>query len=300
MEKSKPKVVSMVEIQKNSHKLTFATNHRRNEVKLAILSDLHWDNPDCDQKLLKKDLDYCLENDIHIMLNGDTFCLMQGKYDPRSSKSKVRPEHQKDDYLDAVIRTAVEFFKPYAELITVVGVGNHESGILRRHETDVLKRFVDMLNAVAKPKHLVYLGGYKGALTISNQRSGRNGDNYRILYFHGSGGGGVVTRGEINLTRMMAEFEGFDCYTMGHIHEKKSTVVSKLVISPMGSLNQKEILMTITGTYKDEYKLGKSGWHVERGAPPKPLGGMIVTIQFVQDAKTSRTVIHSFASAFPI
>ncbi len=609
----------MVEIQKNSHKLTIAASGRKSEVKLAILSDLHWDNPDCDQKLLKKDLDYCLENDIHIMLNGDTFCLMQGKYDPRSSKSKVRPEHQRDDYLDAVINTAVEFFKPYAELITVVGVGNHEcyspdtevltslgwiniqdvtkdhfvaqfdrnnidfaqpigfvkkeveglvtiegawskqvvsnkhgvvlnnmlkvnaedvqhiyehelpngrsverisdsrvsldylellaavvcdgtfyderkkgkgvkarvqikvskqrkidyftellnrngvkysfkkatmsginklqpyifviygdearmiidildgekkfpkwflglsrtelsfvlhairntdgyttadgnleisstcksdldliqllvtihgmsssikefknrsgfangkpqwvlkirnsisekprpcvvtrseytgpvfcltmpkgnfvsridgkvafsgnSGIKRRHETDVLKRFVDMLNAVAKPKNLVYLGGYKGALTIANKRSGRNGDNYRILYFHGSGGGGVVTRGEINLTRMMAEFEGFDCYTMGHIHEKKSTVISKLVISPMGSLNQKEVLMTITGTYKDEYKLGKSGWHVERGAPPKPLGGMIITIQFVQDSKLGRTIMHSFASAFPI
>jgi hypothetical protein len=34
----------------------------------------------------------------------------------------------------------------------------------------------------------------------------------------------------------------------------------------------------LTGTYKEEYGEGFSGWHVERGAPPKPLGGRILEI----------------------
>jgi hypothetical protein len=35
----------------------------------------------------------------------------------------------------------------------------------------------------------------------------------------------------------------------------------------------------ITGTYKEEYNDGASGWHVERGAPVKPLGGRILKLK---------------------
>ena len=35
----------------------------------------------------------------------------------------------------------------------------------------------------------------------------------------------------------------------------------------------------LTGTYKEEYGEGAYGWHVERGAPPKPLGGRILKIE---------------------
>ena len=31
--------------------------------------------------------------------------------------------------------------------------------------------------------------------------------------------------------------------------------------------------MVRTATYKEEYNNGLGGWHVERGATPKPLGG---------------------------
>ena len=33
-----------------------------------------------------------------------------------------------------------------------------------------------------------------------------------------------------------------------------------------------------TGTYKEEYGDGSKGWHVERGAPPKPVGGRILEL----------------------
>ena len=94
----------MVErISKNVARINLVGKH----IQLALLSDLHWDNPKCDRNLLKKHLDYCLENDIKVMLNGDTFCLMQGKFDPRRSKKDIRPEHNKVNYLDAVIVDAL-------------------------------------------------------------------------------------------------------------------------------------------------------------------------------------------------
>jgi hypothetical protein len=71
---------------------------------------------------------------------------MQGKFDPRRSKKDIRPEHNKANYLDAVIEDAVEWFAPYADILTVVGYANHETGIIRNVETDPLQSFVDLLN----------------------------------------------------------------------------------------------------------------------------------------------------------
>lgn len=43
------------------------------DVKIAMMSDLHWDNPKCDWDLLKRDLDYCVSENIPVVFNGDFF-----------------------------------------------------------------------------------------------------------------------------------------------------------------------------------------------------------------------------------
>ena len=135
------------------------------EFRMAMLSDLHWDNPKCDWDLLKKDLDYCVSKNIPIMVNGDFFCLMQGKGDRRGNKSDIRPEHNNAKYLDSVVETAVEWFTPYAHLLTVIGYGNHCTAIIKWQETDVLQRFVDLLNY--KCNSNVYTGGYGGWFIVN-------------------------------------------------------------------------------------------------------------------------------------
>ena len=98
-----------------------------------LSSDRHWDNPHSDRKLQKKHLEQAKERNAKILDFGDLFCVMQGKYDRRASKSNVRPEHQKDNYLDAVVNTAVDWFSPYADLFAMISEGNHESAIRRNH-----------------------------------------------------------------------------------------------------------------------------------------------------------------------
>ena len=83
-------------LSKNVHKLYLKNEY--NEV--AVLSDLHWDNPKCDRVLLKKHLDYCLANNIYVVITGDLFCLMQGRGDNRRNKSDILPEHNNYKYLD--------------------------------------------------------------------------------------------------------------------------------------------------------------------------------------------------------
>lgn len=264
-------------ISRNAHLIDL----ERHETKLALLSDIHWDNPKCDREKLKDHLNYCKSNDIPIFINGDFFCLMQGKYDPRRNKKDILPEHNKANYIDAVIEDAVEWWSPYANLMTVIGYGNHETAIIKNLETDPLQRFVDLLNYTNKTS--VYVGGYGGWIVLRADIANNTFMSKNIKYFHGSGGGGVVTKGAINLTRALELYENMDIFVMGHIHENSSrNDVRDCLQYNTGKRSHeivhKQIHLAITGAYKEEYQDGAFGWHVERGAPIKPVGGRILTL----------------------
>jgi len=273
--------MKLEKLGKNVHKIYFDTN----KAKIAILSDLHWDNPKCDRQLLKKHLDYCLEHNIPVHINGDMFCLMQGRGDRRSSKSDILPEHNNSHYLDSIVKTAVEWFTPYKDILTVIGYGNHETGIIKWQETDILQRFVDLFNMTNDTK--IYTGGYGGWMIYQLQAKGSTRTSFKHKYFHGSGGGGVVTKGAINLTRATEMYEGFDIFSMGHIHENSCRNDSIEILSTQNGcydVKLKEIHLALTGTYKEEYEDGSKGWHVERGAPPKTVGGRILDLSFKDHA----------------
>ena len=270
--------MKLIKHASNIHELKLGGTH----AKIAMFSDLHWDNPKCDWTILKKDLDYCLKESIPIMINGDMFCLMQGRGDNRKNKSDIRPEHNNAKYLDSIVETAVEWFTPYAHLLTVIGYGNHETAIIKFQETDILARFVKLLNL--KNHTNVQVGGYGGWLIINQLvRKPSSTQTMKIRYFHGSGGGGIVTKGALNLTRALEMYEDFDVFTMGHIHENASrNDVRDRIVQGRETYRQeqRQLHMCLTGTYKEEYGDGSKGWHVERGAPIKPVGGRILTIDY--------------------
>jgi Icc-related predicted phosphoesterase len=271
----------VTKINANSHKLELDVSQNQ----VAILSDLHWDNPKTDLGLLKSHLDYCLEKNIPVIVNGDFFCLMQGKGDRRSNKSDIRPEHNNAKYLDSIVETAVEWFSPYANILAVLGYGNHETAIIKYQETDILQRFVDLMNHVNGSN--IQTGGYGGWINIVKSLYEKNLVSFNMKYFHGSGGGGIVTKGGINLTRALEMYENMDIFCLGHIHENwcRNDVRDSFVYNPgkhIYEIVHRQIHHMITGTYKEEYGDGSKGWHIERGAPPKPLGGRILNIDIVR------------------
>ena len=145
---------------------------------------------------------------------------MQGRGDNRRNKSDVRPEHNNGRYLDSIVETAVEWWTPYAEILTVIGYGNHETSVIKFQETDLLQRFVDLLNLKCGSK--VHTGGYGGWILINQKFYSNVCMTTKLKYFHGSGGGGVVTKGAINQTRALEMYEDFDVFAMGHIHENSA------------------------------------------------------------------------------
>ena len=260
------------------------------ETKVLLISDLHWDNPKCDRDLLKKHLDEALKGNHDILINGDLFCLMQGAYDPRKSKSDIRPEHNSANYFDAIINTAVDWFTPYAHLIKLVAYGNHETTILKRQETDIIERFVTLLNY--KTGSDIQVGGYGGWVRIQFN-DGSTTQSFKIKYLHGFGGGGAVTRGTIQHNRMSVNVEGADAIWMGHVHEDYEMTYTVEQLTQHDTVILRDILMIRTSAYKEEYGDGSKGWHIERGASPKPIGGRWLILKPFRDKSTTRK-IHAY------
>jgi hypothetical protein len=257
-----------------------ATKHTRNihEVtcqsgqEFLLVSDLHWDNPHCDRGLLKNHLDEAVKRNAAIILNGDTYCCMGGKYDRRADKSLIRPEHNTDRYFDAIVDTSVEWFAPYAKNILLIGYGNHETAIIKHGETDLLQRFASTLNYATGSA--VQVGGYGGTIDIRVLHDTIRGVNFVVHYFHGHSGGGAVSRGVIHDQRLLAGTEGYDLTWQGHVHELyyHQNMIHRYDRSTK-TLIQKPIHQLRTATYKEEWDGGYMGFHTERGRGPKPLGG---------------------------
>jgi len=238
-----------------------------------LSSDRHWDNPHSDWKLQKKHLDQARERNAKILDFGDLFCVMQGKFDRRASKSNVRPEHQVDNYLDAVVNTAVDWFSPYADMFALISEGNHESAIRRHHETDLIERFVSALNY--KNDTHVSRGLYTGwvRFRFSRKKSGSKGSSrmLHLNYTHGYGGGGPVTKGTIQANRKAVYLPDADFCVSGHIHEQWLLTQPRERLKQNGELYIDEQVHVCLPTYKEEYLMGQD-FHRERGRPPKPLG----------------------------
>ena len=251
--------------------------------EFLLISDLHWDNPHCDRGLLKNHLDEALRRNAAIILNGDTYCCMGGKYDRRADKSLIRPEHNTDRYFDAIVDTSVEWFAPYAKNILLIGYGNHETAIIKHGETDLLQRFASTLNYATGSA--VEVGGYGGTIDIRVQHDNLRRVNFVVHYYHGAGGGGPVTKGVIQDQRLLASTEGYDLTWMGHVHELyyHQNMIHRYDRSTK-TLLQKPIHQLRTATYKEEWDGGYMGFHTERGRGPKPLGGYWMKLETSRNA----------------
>lgn len=236
-----------------------------------ISSDRHWDNPHSDQALQREHLTEAARRGAGVIDCGDLFCVMQGKFDKRANKSAIRPEHNVDCYLDAVVDTAIEWFAPWAGRFIMVGEGNHESAIRKRHETDLIQKFVTGLN---RHGGNTFYGGYTGWIRfVFRPDDGHKGQHTVTLHYdHGYGGGGPVTRGTIQTNRRAVYLPDADIVISGHIHEAWEMSVPRVRLSDRGVPGIGNQLHICMPTYKDEYGDGFGGWHIETGKPPKIIG----------------------------
>jgi predicted phosphodiesterase len=265
------------------------------EQKFLLISDVHFDNPDCDRKLLKKHLDKAVDMGAGILFNGDVFDCMESRNDPRRM-GKIMPKNQGMYYLDNIVEDAAEFFAPYAQNIIGIGEGNHERAIVKSNQTNLTERLCGLLTY--QTGHKVYNMHYGGFIrfmfhqtTKGGFRGGRQSIN--MAYFHGSGGGGLMTKGVNKHMQRLTFMPDADIHWMGHTHDEYVVSHQRVRLSQQGKIYQDECLLVNTSTYKDSYKIGKHGWEVEKGMPPKKKGGLFLSFNYNPDNYKDKKLIKT-------
>lgn len=245
---------------------------------LFVATDVHWDHPKCDRATLRAHLDEALQLGRPVIFPGDFFCAMQGKVDKRAAKGDTRPEHANKNYFNLLVNTAAEWLEPYARVIALISPGNHETAISKHHEIDLCEMLVKELQ-LRCPASPVKLGGYSGWLRLSCTMFKTQRQSLRLWYHHGYGGGGPVTRGVIQSNRQ-AVYVQADVIVNGHTHDAWVVPIQQVGLSRENVPFHAQQLHIRTPGYKDEYADGAGGFHIERGGPPKPIGGAWVELVY--------------------
>ena len=245
------------------------------EQYFLLISDAHIDNAHADRSMFDRHMRQCRERNARWMSNGDFLCLMQGKYDLRSDTSACRPEHQRGRYLDAVISTTADYVAPNADMALLFAPGNHETAIRKRHETDMNERLVEALRQ-RSPNAPTVAGKYANWVRFLVRQRGRRqlvGGSVVMYMHHGYGGGGPVTRGTIQTSRMAVYLPDADIIWTGHTHDEWIMPIQRARLSLHGRPYLDRSMHVRSPGYKDEFS-EQAGWAVERGMPPKPKGAL--------------------------
>jgi len=240
-------------------------------IKFLQLSDIHFDSLACYRNYLFADLQYALDNDIYIIMLGDIFDAMQGRFDPRRSMEDVRPEYRTEKYYDAIVDDAVEKLLPYANNILMTTYGNHETSVLKNANTDLIER---LAKGLSSEKHKVFVGGYGGVILFRD-----SGQVLPAKYFHGSGGEAPVTRGAIQTNRQAVFLPDFQLVMNGHSHHHYIIPITRERVDSVTGRHYFDFQWHLRSPgYVMTYGDGTKGWEVTRGGVPKPVGGVLVEI----------------------
>lgn len=246
------------------------------EFKALLISDLHLDNAKTKRGHLKEVLDEAKKSNAIILIMGDLFCLMQGKYDKRSNKNALLQAHKKDPYLDTVIEEGAEFLAPYAKHIAVISDGNHETAIRDRMETDPLERLCVILRDKhgSKVEHMPYMGFVRFSFEKEAGSCVRNS----LLFFDHGHGGGIVTKGTQWAMRYSSMAPQADIVYAGHSHDRNMMETMRYIVQTNGQVKVAPQIYLKGGTFKEEFETG-SGWAVEKLGMPKNIGSWWVGIK---------------------
>lgn len=102
-----------------------------------LTSDNHFDSIYCNREKMQADFEEAKRRRARIMIFGDWFDAMQGRFDKRRAPSELRSEYLVDDYYDRVVLDSAEWLSPYAKYIDIIADGNHECV---DDQTDVLTK----------------------------------------------------------------------------------------------------------------------------------------------------------------
>ena len=192
----------------------------RKEITLFFFGDLHRGNALSDTQLIIRDLKEARKRNARILCVGDIFDAIIPQ-DPRYTPpmlDKSLVGHP--SMIDEVIKQTAELLAPYADLIDVLGDGNHEWQLNKRHHTNMVLRLCERLNTMTGSQ--IKYGGYFYYMVYRfYYRKQQWGAKSRcvVLVHHGIGTSAPVTKGVIDVARYRDAGFRYDILAFGHKHK---------------------------------------------------------------------------------
>jgi hypothetical protein len=205
------------------------------ELRLVIVSDLHYGNPLFSMKHLERTLEFIKANDdVYCALNGDLL-----ETATRTSKGNVykqtkSPTVQRDDIIDLL--------KPIKEKILGMTTGNHELRVAQDSDSDFSRDISRALSVPYRPEGMLY------KLVFGNGNNRVKGKPYTFKGYWTHGYGGARTKGgKAVKAERLAAFVVCDFYAMSHDHDVNVAPYTTLDMDERGMLS-KEYPGFITGS----------------------------------------------------
>lgn len=168
--------------------------------EVLFLGDIHYGHPNCKLQSVKEQIDYCVKNNIYVMLMGDLLeCGTKGSVSDGVYNQLQNPQEQIDDM--------IKLLMPLARKGLILGIhkGNHEERIQVDSGIEILKNMSRILD-------VPYLGYSCSQLwKVGNQ-------NYKVYTTHGKSSSTKPHTKMANAISRSLYLE-FDLFAMGHVHE---------------------------------------------------------------------------------
>ena len=251
-------------------------------IYLTPFGDTHIDSSDCDVKAVMHTLKSRAKMKNHYFVGiGDTFNLIYG-HDFRASIKHARDDYMENEYINNMLKKAKQELLGSGAKFLAMGMGNHESALVKRFGINVTRMFCEENN--------IAYAGYSGVIRLHfKDKNNTTAVTHQIRWHHG-GDGGAVTRGMPWANRYFAGFEGDDTCWFGHVHHLWMMIVSKTGYSERGNLYSRPQHIVCCGTAQRTQVEDSTTWSEVRGFPLTPHGYFPMTV--LLPCKPDRTGGH--------
>ena len=246
---------------------------------IMCMSDVHFDSIKCDTNLFEKHLAMAEEYKAPVLIGGDLFDAMQGHDDPRRTMEELKKEYKQDSYYDALVLDVAKTLMKY-KITYIIGMGNHETSVLKKSNTNLIERLVHDINMRGGR---AYSMGYWGILRLQFVYEKGKARRVKVLYWHhGAGANAPITKGVLETGRQSSYMPDADVIMNGHNHQQYTLPIPRIRLGINGvPYDDYQHFIRTPGYKKGGLIAGdRYGFDIEKMPAPTPRGCVRLDYEF--------------------